>query len=440
MCPTTAAPNSNVQCVGDPSLELLLSDSVVASNDNYCGTCPSLLYTVSGLNCSDYLVTSFCSSGNCSGTAGVIITTTSCSLEDVTTSPELRLTGGTFPVLDCSLIELYRSSICGIQGTWSIVSGGNYRNPCYVKGPGYGCTKFEAWQANSFFVCGKVPTSAPTTIPTAPTQFPTTSPTDLTLSPTTFPTNYPTVEPPPVFTRSISDSSNFSFAAELGGGQFSCDENLTISGPLNSLSITFFFPGSMSGSWPGDMALGIISGADGLQVGGYDSSSYVRVRRKEESWTAVTWPSSWETTSAGTYTTTVDLSSKGWTETAATYTLCLLNGFSQSSPIFYSGSVAFSDYLVPLQVKYCFAVIFGDEVLPSLLVDFIEDTARGLPPPSLLLLSFLLLSLSLSLSLLSLLRRDSETCVACGRCEWDRHCLAWIVCRDLASDVSEQHE
>jgi hypothetical protein len=174
MCPTTDSPNEYVECVGDPSLQLLYSDSVVASNDDYCGTCPSLLYTASGLNCSDYLVNASCSSGNCSGTAGVMITTTRCSVEDITTSPQLRLTGGTYPGLDCSLIELYRNSICGLEGTWSIVSGGNQRNPCSLKGPGYGCDKYTYWIANSFFVCLKpsseeplFPTETPSALPSA---------------------------------------------------------------------------------------------------------------------------------------------------------------------------------------------------------------------------------------------------------------------------------
>jgi hypothetical protein len=399
MCPTSNSSDNNVQCMGNPSLELLFLGSVVASNDNYCGACPALLYTAQGPTCDDYIVNAFCASGNCDGTAAVLITTTNCNLDSVTISWTARSTGSEFPILDCSLVELYQTSICGLGGGWANISGGNHRSPCTLDGQGYGCDLAASWSSSGVFVCSSVPTSAPT----GPTQ-----------SPTLVLTSVPTYPPLPVFTRSPSNPSNFSFSSTMSGGDLACLHDLTISGPLRSLSIIFFFPGSRSGSWAADMALGIMRhGASPFQIGGYDvffdgvvpepsdddgeggNDGYLGDSGDSESFgddgssgvgstlvggngTRVKWPKSWETVDASTYTTTIDLSANDWTATA-TYDLCLMNGYQASSPVFYAGSIVLSNKRVPSTSKYCFGVTFGDEVLPTgegLLVDFILDT-RG---------------------------------------------------------------
>jgi hypothetical protein len=144
MCPiATGDEKSNVVCSGDPVLSLKdFSGNMVAINDNYCGSCPSLLFTADpGSDCeTPYFLNASCASGSCSGTAGVRVTTTSCPYSAITTA---RHGESFFPTLDCSLVDLYKSSLCADPafGDWFILTGGNYRNPCSLDGPGYGCNR-----------------------------------------------------------------------------------------------------------------------------------------------------------------------------------------------------------------------------------------------------------------------------------------------------------
>jgi hypothetical protein len=97
MCPTVNSTDSNVVCSGNPLLSLANSSgNTVAVNDNYCGDCPSLLFTADAdSDCeSIYSLNASCVSGSCSGTAGVRVTTTNCSLGAITTTLGTRPTEG----------------------------------------------------------------------------------------------------------------------------------------------------------------------------------------------------------------------------------------------------------------------------------------------------------------------------------------------------------
>jgi hypothetical protein len=88
------------------------------------------------------------------------------------------------------------------------------------------------------------------------------------------------------------------------------------------------------------MALGISrSGEPTHQFGGYDLTFGEALENPK-------WPSSWNSASGGTYTASIDLTSTKWNGTAH-YNLCLMNAWSESSEVHYSGTFSFSSEIVP---------------------------------------------------------------------------------------------
>lgn len=310
MAPTSSSVDSNVVCFGDPMLELFDSNgALVASNDNFLGNCPSILYplnTSAGI-CENFHVSGRCVSGGCNGTAGIRITTNTCALENVGTAVP-----GNYPILDCELVLQLRTSICSLEGPWAIVSGGNYRNPCALDGGGYGCNSFSVWRSTQTFVC----LNGSTQVPTNPT-----------LSPTIAATY------PPAFNRSASDELTFSFSATLAGSESHC-ETFFIAGDLNYVAVILNFPGARSSSWAADMAIGLSYGENSMQVGGYNSL-FPGVGEK------IPFPTSWRINQAGIYRVAYDISNYGFNGSAL-YNLCIMNGWTTSGAVAYSGTVSFS--------------------------------------------------------------------------------------------------
>mmetsp|Transcript_14373 Transcript_14373/g.15031 ORF Transcript_14373/g.15031 Transcript_14373/m.15031 type:complete len:1153 (+) Transcript_14373:2-3460(+) len=162
--------------------------------------------------------------------------------------------------------------------------------------------------------------SAPTTASTrAPTRSPTTS------SPTSAPTN--------AFTLISTNPAQLSLDSTLSGTQYSCN-NIILYGSFTTLSMSLNFPGSSSNSWAADMAL-IVSRLSNpktsFQVGGYD------VQLKNLTLTA-SWPTNWQSSVAGIYTSTVNISKLSWSG-SSTYQFCVLNGWSSSGYVHYIGTI-----------------------------------------------------------------------------------------------------
>jgi hypothetical protein len=156
MCSTSL--DSNIACSGDPVLTLLDSSgsSTFASDDDYCGLCPSLLYSVSAsTSCSDYVLSASCSSGNCSGKALLTVTTSTCSQ----TFPDtLSSSSNSYSVLSCSLLQNNQDSLSDMEGPGTMLSGGSVRDQCELVGSGFGGSSYSSsWSSTAadrrFYFC-----------------------------------------------------------------------------------------------------------------------------------------------------------------------------------------------------------------------------------------------------------------------------------------------
>jgi len=187
-----------------------------------------------------------------------------------------------------------------------------------------------------------VPTLSPTLTPSSfpsysksPVQAPNTP------KPTLYPTRKPTAAPTVTFkptskaitvnTASCNLGVTFTFDAVLKGTQKVCTY-FGAQGGLNTVSAVLNFPGADTVEYPGDMALLVYNPTltEGIQIGGYDyyidGITYVGP-----------WPTSWQTTDAGTYTADISVASYGLSGTGYYY-VCIANGWYYGAAIDYSGS------------------------------------------------------------------------------------------------------
>ena len=112
-----------------------------------------------------------------------------------------------------------------------------------------------------------------------------------------------------------------------GGGIES--STFSASGTPLGLNITLVFDNAQSsGSWPGDMLLGLCSpSGDCIEIGGYDQS---------QGYTgAGTWPGGWNVSASGTYTASVNLASTPLTGNGD-WTIEVMNAWSTSGVVNYT--------------------------------------------------------------------------------------------------------
>jgi len=129
------------------------------------------------------------------------------------------------------------------------------------------------------------------------------------------------------------DRVKVSFDTYLAGKEFSCtnfgaDEN------LNQVQISMQFGGSTGDSYASDFALVVFNNLTsyGIQVGG-DDYNYPNIVKKGS------WPASWDSYKAGSYSATVDLQGpffggKGY------YRVCVVNGYVASEGVSYQGTAS----------------------------------------------------------------------------------------------------
>ena len=108
------------------------------------------------------------------------------------------------------------------------------------------------------------------------------------------------------------------------------------SGTLSSLDVTLNFSNSGGGqSWPADMMVEIgLPDGNCYSIGGYNFTSACTDLGNYQ----VVWPAAWQTTTSGTYTTTVDLAGAGLTGTGP-WSFTLVNGWTTSSGVDYDATL-----------------------------------------------------------------------------------------------------
>ena len=108
------------------------------------------------------------------------------------------------------------------------------------------------------------------------------------------------------------------------------------SGTLSSLDVTLNFSNSGGGqSWPADMMVEIgLPDGNCYSIGGYNLTSACTDLGNYQ----VVWPAAWQTTTSGTYTTTVDLAGAGLTGTGP-WSFTLVNGWTTSSGVDYDATL-----------------------------------------------------------------------------------------------------
>ena len=108
------------------------------------------------------------------------------------------------------------------------------------------------------------------------------------------------------------------------------------SGTLISLDVTLNFSNSAGGqSWPADMMVEIgLPDGNCYAIGGYNLTSACMDLGNYQ----VVWPAAWQTTTSGTYTTTVDLAGAGLTGTGP-WSFTLVNGWTTSSGVDYDATL-----------------------------------------------------------------------------------------------------
>jgi dihydroxyacetone kinase DhaKLM complex PTS-EIIA-like component DhaM len=159
MCSTSL--DSNIACSGDPLIEVLnpVGTFAIASSNDYCGLCPSLLHTVpASTSCSDYVLKASCNSGSCGGKALLTVTTSTCSQTFPATLSSSS--SNAYPVLSCSLLQFNQDSLSNIEGQWTVMSGGSVRDQCELRGSGYGGSSYSSsWSSTAsnrrFYFCAK---------------------------------------------------------------------------------------------------------------------------------------------------------------------------------------------------------------------------------------------------------------------------------------------
>lgn len=196
-------------------------------------------------------------------------------------------------------------------------------------------------------------------------------------------------------TQSPSNNQSFSFSISLYGGLYQCN-SFVISGSLNYITLVSNYTFSNQDSWVGDMAFGITSNRRSIQFGGYDVL-FLGVYENFK------FPESWQTSASGVYNITFDISMYGLTGINE-YNLCLMNAWSESQAIQYSGTVTFSStpplgtipsplpasdddegYYgeVTRERKYSFGFVRGEQVIRNLdegiLLNFYYDSDKGIP-------------------------------------------------------------
>ena len=121
-------------------------------------------------------------------------------------------------------------------------------------------------------------------------------------------------------------------ATLAGGNNASTTFNATGAAMAFNIDLVFNNPQS-SGSWPGDMLLGLCAPSGTcIEVGGYDQSlGYT---------SAGAWPGTWNVSAAGTYTASVSLGESFANETGD-WTLIVANGWSSSGAVDYTVNVEF---------------------------------------------------------------------------------------------------
>ena len=107
-------------------------------------------------------------------------------------------------------------------------------------------------------------------------------------------------------------------------------------GTLSSLDVTLNFSNSGGGqSWPADMMVEIgLPDGNCYSIGGYNLTSACTDLGNYQ----VVWPAAWQTTTSGTYTTTVDLAGAGLTGTGP-WSFTLVNGWTTSSGVDYDATL-----------------------------------------------------------------------------------------------------
>ncbi len=136
-------------------------------------------------------------------------------------------------------------------------------------------------------------------------------------------------------------STEGSLTATLSGGEESTPlEFEAIANPAaSSVDVTVEFTGSGS-SWPADMVMTISDGAGNcVAFGGYNSSPAGCPSLGD--YNAI-WPSSWNSSNAGSYSATVDLSAANL-ENSGTWSLTLYNGWSTGGTVTYEVSWSIQD-------------------------------------------------------------------------------------------------
>ena len=108
------------------------------------------------------------------------------------------------------------------------------------------------------------------------------------------------------------------------------------SGTLSSLDVTLNFSNSGGGqSWPADMMVEIgLPDGNCYSIGGYNLTSACTDLGNYQ----VVWPAAWQTTTSGTYTTTVDLAGADLTGTGP-WSFTLVNGWTTSSGVDYDATL-----------------------------------------------------------------------------------------------------
>jgi hypothetical protein len=127
-------------------------------------------------------------------------------------------------------------------------------------------------------------------------------------------------------------SSDINTVASLTASQ-SAESSVEATGALNTIDLTLVFTNTSGGSsWAGDLLVELVDpSGQCVSIGGYDVSSTCSAG-------IAAWPSGWNVTPSGTYTTTVDFATSGLSGTGL-WTLRLINGWSGSSSVDYNMTV-----------------------------------------------------------------------------------------------------